>query len=89
MVISGLQLRVVTERDRRKLGVVTDRAPEKGRRCYTFTHTERACTPSRRIRLKARVDLSDQMAEFIPFEVIRTAVLTFLPFFRHKYTHFD
>ena len=34
-------------------------------------------TPSWRIRLKARVDLSDQTAEFIPFGVISTAILTF------------
>jgi len=37
----------------------------------------RRCTPSRRIRLKARVDLGDQTAEFIPFEVISTAILTY------------
>ena len=36
-----------------------------------------APTPSRRIRLKARVDLGDQTAEFMPFEVIRTAILTY------------
>jgi len=35
--------------------------------------------------LKARVDLGDQTAEFIPFEVIRTAILTyFLPVFRGR-----
>ena len=34
-------------------------------------------TPSRRIRLKACVDLGDQTAEFIPFEVISTAILTY------------
>ena len=34
-----------------------------------------ASTPPWRIRLKARVDLGDQTAEFIPFEVIRTAIL--------------
>ena len=34
-------------------------------------------TPSRRIRLKARVDLGDQTAQFIPFEVISTAILTY------------
>jgi hypothetical protein len=63
MVISGLQLRVVTKGGRRKLSVVTDRALEKGRRYYTFTHTERACnTPSRRMRLKARVDHANQNA---------------------------
>ena len=39
------------------------------------------CTPPWRIRLKARVDLGDQTAEFIPFKVIRTAVLAcFYPF---------
>ena len=38
---------------------------------------EARCTPSRRIRLKARVDLGDQTAEFIPFEVIITAILTY------------
>ena len=27
--------------------------------------------------MKARVDLGDQTAEFIPFEVIRTAILTY------------
>jgi len=27
--------------------------------------------------LKARVDLGDQTAEFIPFEVMRTAILTY------------
>jgi hypothetical protein len=47
-------------------------------------------TPPWRIRLKARVDLSDQTAEFIPFEVIRTAILTYFHLFlRYKYTHFD
>jgi hypothetical protein len=30
--------------------------------------------------LKARVDLGDQTAEFIPFKVIRTAVLTYFTF---------
>jgi hypothetical protein len=34
------------------------------------------CTPSRRTWLKARVDLGDQTAEFIPFKVISTAILT-------------
>ena len=34
-----------------------------------------------RIRLKARVDLSDQTAEFIPFEVIGTAILTYFCLF--------
>ena len=45
----GVQLRGVTEKlngvtdgGRRKLNGVTDGAPEKGRRGYTFTHTERA-----------------------------------------------
>ena len=42
-----------------------------------------------RIRLKARVDLNDQTAEFIPFEVIRTAILTYFYLFRYKSTHFD
>ena len=36
-----------------------------------------APTPFRRIRWKARVDLGDQTAEFIPFEVMRTAILTY------------
>ena len=39
-------------------------------RCATYT-------PPRRIRLKARVDLGDQTAEFIPFKVISTAILTY------------
>ena len=46
---NGVQLRGVTEKlngvtdgGRRKLNGVTDGAPEKGRRGYTFTHTERA-----------------------------------------------
>ena len=34
-------------------------------------------TPPRGIRLKACVDLGDQTAEFIPFEVISTAILTY------------
>ena len=34
-------------------------------------------TPSWRIRLKARVDLGDQTAEFIPFGVISTTILTY------------
>ena len=34
-------------------------------------------TPSQRILLKARVDLGDRTAEFIPFEVISTAILTY------------
>ena len=34
-------------------------------------------TPSCQPRLKARVDLGDQTAEFIPFEVISTATLTY------------
>ena len=37
----------------------------------------RSCTPSRRIRLKARIGLGDQTVEFIPFEVISTAILTY------------
>jgi len=42
------------------------------------------------MRLKARVDLGDQTAGFIPFEVIRTAILTyFYLLFRYKSTHFD
>jgi hypothetical protein len=36
-----------------------------------------ACTPSCQLRLKARVDLGDQTAEFILFEVISTAILTY------------
>ena len=32
--------------------------------------------PPWRIQLKARVDLGDQTAKFIPFEVIRTAIST-------------
>jgi len=35
------------------------------------------CAPSWRIRLKARVDLGYQTAEFMPFEVIRTAILSY------------
>ena len=34
-------------------------------------------TPSCQLRLKARVDLGDQTAEFIPFEVISIAILTY------------
>ena len=34
-----------------------------------------------RIRLKARVDLGDRTAEFVPFEVIRTAISTFFYLF--------
>ena len=34
-------------------------------------------TPSCQLRLKARVNLGDQTAEFIPFEVISTAILTY------------
>jgi len=33
------------------------------------------------IRLKTRVDLGDQTAEFIPFEVIRTAIFTYFYLF--------
>ena len=33
--------------------------------------------PSRRIPLEAHVDLSDQTAEFIPSEVISTAILMY------------
>ena len=40
-----------------------------------------AYTPSWRIRLKARVNLGDQTAEFMPFEVIRTAILTYFYLF--------
>ena len=36
------KLNGVTDGGRRKLNGVTDGAPEKGRRCHTFTHTERA-----------------------------------------------
>jgi len=46
---AGVQLSVVTEKlnvvtdgGRRKLSVVTDETPEKGRRYHTFSHTERA-----------------------------------------------
>ena len=39
--------------------------------------TCRRTTPSCQLRLKARVDLGDQTAEFIPFEVISTAILTY------------
>jgi len=39
------------------------------------------CTPSWRIRLKARVDLGDQTTEFMPFEVICTAILTYFYLF--------
>jgi len=48
-------------------------------------------TPSRRIRLKARVDLDDQTAEFMPFEVISNKhghFNIFLPTIGYKYTHF-
>ena len=34
-------------------------------------------TPPWRIRLKARVDLGDQTAEFIPLGVISTVILTY------------
>jgi hypothetical protein len=44
-------------------------------------HTGVKSTPPWRIRLKARVDLGDQTAEFIPFEVIRTAILTYFYLF--------
>jgi hypothetical protein len=37
----------------------------------------RGSTPSCKLRLKARVDLGDQTAELIPFEVISTAILTY------------
>ena len=36
------KLNVVTDGGRRKLSVVTDGTPEKGRRYHTFSHTERA-----------------------------------------------
>ena len=36
------KLNVVTDGGRRKLSVVTDGIPEKGRRYYTFSHIERA-----------------------------------------------
>ena len=36
------KLNVVTDGGRRKLSVVTDGLLEKGRRYYTFSHTERA-----------------------------------------------
>ena len=39
--------------------------------------TCRRTTPSCQLRLKARVDLGDQTAEFIPFEVISTAILMY------------
>ena len=42
---------------------------------------KRRCTPSWRIRLKARVDLGDQTAEFIPFGVISTAILAYFTLF--------
>jgi len=49
VLITGVQLSVVTEKlnvvtdvGRRKLSVVTNRAPEKGRRYHTFSHIERA-----------------------------------------------
>ena len=42
---------------------------------------EGTSTPPWRIRLKAHVDLGDQTAEFIPFEVIRTATLTYFYLF--------
>jgi hypothetical protein len=35
-----------------------------------------ASTPSQRIQLKARIDLGDQTAESIPFEVISTAIFS-------------
>ena len=38
-------------------------------------------TPPWRIRLKACVDLGDQTAEFVLFEVIRTAILTYFYLF--------
>ena len=39
------------------------------------------CTPPWRIRLKARVGLGDQTAEFILFEVIRTTISTYFYLF--------
>ena len=49
VVRTGVQLSVVTEKltvvtdvGRRKLSVVTDEAPENGRRYYTFSYIERA-----------------------------------------------
>jgi hypothetical protein len=57
---SGVQLSVVTEKlnvvtdgGRRKLSVATDGTPEKDRRYYTFSHTERASV--------ATIYLSDRM----------------------------
>ena len=38
-------------------------------------------TPPWIIRFKARVDLGDQTTEFIPFEVLRTAILTYFYLF--------
>jgi hypothetical protein len=59
-VLTGVQLSVVTEKlnvvtdgGRRKLSVVTDGTPEKGRRYHTFSHTERASV--------ATIYLSDRM----------------------------
>jgi hypothetical protein len=42
---------------------------------------DRGTTPPWRIRLKAGVDLGDQTTEFRPFEVIRTAILTYFYLF--------
>ena len=47
------KLNVVADVGRRKLSVVTDGTPEKGRRYSTFTHTERAS--------EATIYLSDYM----------------------------
>ena len=47
------KLNVVADRGRRKLSVVPDGTPEKGRRYLTFTHTERASV--------ATIYLSDRM----------------------------
>jgi hypothetical protein len=46
-------------------------------------------TPPCQLQLKARVDLGDQTAEFIPFEVIRTAIFNvFSSTFGYKCTAF-
>ena len=46
-----------------------------------YEENETIYTPSCQLRLKTRVDLGDQTAEFIPFEVISTAILTYFTYF--------
>jgi len=73
------KLNRVTDRGRRKLNGVTNRAPEKGRQGHTFTHTEHA--------LVATFNLSDRTNQNIQGIYYVYAGIQNIHIYIHTHTH--